>query len=95
MSKPRSPAQQAAFAKANAALRASQGPARAPARLSPPPSVPPPPRPKAAHGQLGLIEGQTRINVTEGIWDFDDDDWALFAMLCDPVYMSELRIGST
>lgn len=26
----------------------------------------------------------------EGIWEFDDDDYLLFAMLCDPIYCAEL-----
>ncbi len=79
-------AQMAALAKAQAAQRA----ARAGLQSVAPQPVPPSPPVKCAVGRLGYIEGQTRINVTEGIWEFDDDDWALFAMLCDPVYMSEL-----
>lgn len=47
-------------------------------------------REKVAQGALGVIEGQERIEYTEGIWHFDDDDWALIAMLQDPIYMSEL-----
>lgn len=43
-----------------------------------------------AVGELGVIHGQRRIEVTEGIWHFDDDDWTLIAMLQDPIYMSEL-----
>lgn len=43
-----------------------------------------------AVGELGIIDGQRKIEYTEGIWHFDDDDWALMAMLQDPVYMSEL-----
>jgi hypothetical protein len=43
-----------------------------------------------AEGDLGIIEGQRRMEVTEGIWHLDEDDWALFAMLCDPVHMAEL-----
>lgn len=43
-----------------------------------------------ATGRLGRILGQTKIDVSESIWHFDDDDWALIAMLQDPVYMSEL-----
>lgn len=43
-----------------------------------------------AEGELGTIYGQSRTRVSEGIWVFDDDDWALIAMLQDPVYMSEL-----
>lgn len=43
-----------------------------------------------ADGALGVIDGQHRIAYTEGIWHFDDDDWALIAMLMDPIYMSEL-----
>jgi hypothetical protein len=46
-----------------------------------------------AHGELGTIYNQTRIEVSDGIWLFDDDDWALIAMLQDPVYMSELLFG--
>lgn len=40
--------------------------------------------------EFGLIEGQTRMEVTEGLWSFDEDDWALYAMLADPVHMAEL-----
>jgi hypothetical protein len=43
-----------------------------------------------AEGQFGIIDGQTRIELTEGIWHFDDDDWLLIAMLQDPVYCAEL-----
>lgn len=43
-----------------------------------------------AVGQLGVIGGQRMIEVVEGLWHFDDDDWALFAMLCDPIHMAEL-----
>jgi hypothetical protein len=43
-----------------------------------------------ADGRLGYIDGQTNIEVQEGIWRFDDDDWLLIAMLEDPIYMSEL-----
>jgi hypothetical protein len=30
------------------------------------------------------------MEVTEGLWRLDEDDWALYAMLCDPVYHAEL-----
>jgi hypothetical protein len=43
-----------------------------------------------AHGELGTIYNQSRIEASEGLWAFDDDDWALLAMLQDPVYLSEL-----
>jgi hypothetical protein len=46
--------------------------------------------PPSAVGELGFIDGQARVTHTEGVWRLEDDDWALFAMLCDPVYMSEL-----
>jgi hypothetical protein len=43
-----------------------------------------------AKGKLGYIDGQQSIEANEGIWLFDDDDWALFAMLTDPVFCAEL-----
>jgi hypothetical protein len=43
-----------------------------------------------AAGELGIIDNQKRLQVSEGIWTFDDEDWAVFAMLQDPIYMSEL-----
>lgn len=43
-----------------------------------------------AEGELGVIEGQARIEVTESVWHFDDDDWLLIAMLQDPIYCAEL-----
>jgi hypothetical protein len=43
-----------------------------------------------ARGRFGLIEGQTKVEITEGIWHIDDDDWLLIAMLQDAIYMSEL-----
>ncbi len=43
-----------------------------------------------AKGQLGFIDGQSRIEHSEGIWQFDDDDWALAALLMDPIYCAEL-----
>jgi hypothetical protein len=43
-----------------------------------------------ADGQLGYIDGAASIEANEGIWLFDDDDWALYALLCDPVFCSEL-----
>jgi hypothetical protein len=45
---------------------------------------------KVAEGKLGLIEGQRKIEETVGIWRFDDDDWALAAILQDPIFMAEL-----
>jgi hypothetical protein len=53
-------------------------------------SVAPPIPPPLASGDFGIIEGATRIEATEGIWHFDDDDWLLGAILQDPVHMSEL-----
>jgi hypothetical protein len=41
-------------------------------------------------GEFGIIEGLTRMEASEGLWRFDEDDWALYAMLCDPVNFSEL-----
>src|SRR3954463_9229199 len=32
----------------------------------------------------------SRLEVSEGIWHLDSDDWLLFAMICDPIYMAEL-----
>src|SRR5437868_1936286 len=43
-----------------------------------------------AESRLGIIDGMLKMEVSEGIWTFDEDDWLLFAMLCDPVHMSEL-----
>lgn len=43
-----------------------------------------------ARSKMGLIDGQMKMQVTEGIWSFDEDDWLLIAMLQDPVYMAEL-----
>lgn len=43
-----------------------------------------------AEGRLGIIDGQTRIDYSESVWHFGDDDWALMAMLMDPVHMAEL-----
>lgn len=43
-----------------------------------------------AKGMLGEIEGAQQIKAAEGQWLFDDDDWALMAMLADPVYCAEL-----
>jgi hypothetical protein len=57
-------------------------------------TIPPPkkakPPPKDAVCDLGIIYGASRIEHTEGIWRLGEDDWALFAQLCDPIYMSEL-----
>lgn len=46
--------------------------------------------PVEAKGELGAIEGQVDIRAMEGMWLFDDDDWALMAMLQDPIYCAEL-----
>jgi hypothetical protein len=43
-----------------------------------------------AQCEFGMIEGQSRMEVSEGLWRLDEDDWALYAMLCDPVYHAEL-----
>jgi hypothetical protein len=43
-----------------------------------------------AESRLGIIEGATRMETSVGIWHFDEDDWLLFSMLCDPIYMAEL-----
>lgn len=43
-----------------------------------------------AEGLLGIVDGQSRLEVVEGVWHFDDDDWALIAMLQDPIYCAEL-----
>jgi hypothetical protein len=43
-----------------------------------------------AEGELGVIFNAKRLEASEGIWRFDDKDWALFAQLCDPILMSEL-----
>jgi hypothetical protein len=41
---------------------------------------------------LGEIEGLSRDRVGEGVWAFDEDDFLLMAMLCDPVYSPELLL---
>jgi hypothetical protein len=43
-----------------------------------------------AEGELGIIFNAKRLEASEGIWRFEDKDWALFAQLCDPIFMSEL-----
>lgn len=43
-----------------------------------------------AEGALGYIDGVKHLQHSEGLWTFDDDDWALMAMLQDPVYCAEL-----
>lgn len=43
-----------------------------------------------AKGRLGIIDGPKSIEALEGAWLFDDDDWALIAMLQDPVSCAEL-----
>lgn len=45
---------------------------------------------KVAQDRLGMIEGASHLETSVGIWHFDSDDWLLFSMLCDPVYMAEL-----
>lgn len=52
-------------------------------------TAPPIPIPYA-EGDFGVIEGVSRVEATEGIWHFDDDDWLLGALVQDPVHMSEL-----
>lgn len=39
---------------------------------------------------LGYIENQPTLEHQEGQWVFGDDDWALYAMLTDPIHMAEL-----
>lgn len=43
-----------------------------------------------AEGALGIIDGQKRMEVSESVWHFDEDDWALIAQLQDPIYCAEL-----
>jgi hypothetical protein len=43
-----------------------------------------------AKGELGFIDGQHNVEMTDGVWRFDDDDWALIAMLMDPIHCAEL-----
>lgn len=43
-----------------------------------------------AVGPLGLIHGQREMKASEGIWQFDEDDWLLIAMLQDPIFCAEL-----
>lgn len=43
-----------------------------------------------AWSKHGVIFNQHRTEIVEGVWKFDEDDWALIAMLQDPIYCSEL-----
>lgn len=43
-----------------------------------------------AWGQIGVIYGASRMEAVEGVWKLDEDDWALLAMLQDPIYCSEM-----
>jgi hypothetical protein len=43
-----------------------------------------------AVGELGIIEGQQDLKISQGIWIFDEDDWALMAMVTDPIFCAEL-----
>jgi hypothetical protein len=43
-----------------------------------------------ATAELGIIDGQHDIRANEGLWLFDDDDWALMAQLQDPIMCAEL-----
>ena len=42
--------------------------------------------------RLGEIVG-LNFPVLEGPWEFDDDDFALMAMLQDPIYCAELLVS--
>lgn len=43
-----------------------------------------------ASSELGVIHNASDMRASEGIWMFDEDDWLLYAMLCDPIYCAEL-----
>lgn len=43
-----------------------------------------------ATSELGFIENQKDMRVIEGTWRLDEDDFLLYAMLCDPVFCAEL-----
>lgn len=43
-----------------------------------------------ADSELGFIDGQKEMRVIEGTWRLDADDFLLYAMLCDPIFLSEL-----
>lgn len=43
-----------------------------------------------ASGELGFIDGQKDMQVVEGTWKLDEDDFLLLAMLCDPITCAEL-----
>lgn len=43
-----------------------------------------------AESELGIIDGLKKMDVIEGTWRFDDDDFLLLALLCDPIYCAEL-----
>jgi hypothetical protein len=42
--------------------------------------------------ELGLIDGLKRDRISEGIWTFDEDDFLLYALLCDPICCPELLV---
>ncbi len=43
-----------------------------------------------AESELGIIEGVKRMDMVEGTWRLDEDDWLLLSMLCDPIFCAEL-----
>jgi hypothetical protein len=43
-----------------------------------------------ATGELGIIENVKEMRHVEGHWALDEDDWALIAMLQDPIFCAEL-----
>jgi hypothetical protein len=43
-----------------------------------------------AVGELGRIDGQKELKVSEGTWVFDEEDWNLLALLADPIFCAEL-----
>src|SRR5881275_3288245 len=43
-----------------------------------------------AKGRLGLLHGQRTMETLEGQWLLDGDDFALIALLQDPVFCAEL-----
>jgi hypothetical protein len=43
-----------------------------------------------AWSQHGVIFGQSRTEIVDGVWKFDEDDWLLIGLLQDPIYCAEL-----
>jgi hypothetical protein len=43
-----------------------------------------------AEDKFGIIDNQSALDWNAGLWQFDTDDWALIAMLQDPIHCAEL-----